>query len=123
SPTQKSDTPDSAYLQHYFFSAFSKRFMELTADVRPLLENKFPQLLSDLTTNLHRLSEHAMQMIEQQQLDYQNLNEGEQTLFMNQFMQHIDTFAIKVQESISTMTPEQEARLHKAYAGGSTADS
>lgn len=110
-------TPDSAFQQHYFFTVFTDRFMEMIDEVKPVLEEKFPELLKDFVNNMHRLSRHAADMLEQQQITFADLGDAEQTVFMNQFMKHIDSFAMKVHESINEITPEQEAKLRAAYDG------
>lgn len=115
-------TPDSAMQQHYFFTVFTERFMERIDDVKPVLEEKFPALLKDFVNNLHRLSQHAADMLEGQQITFSDLAESEQTVFLNQFVQHIDGFAMKVHESISGITPEQEDKLRAAYDGRRSQD-
>lgn len=114
-PKQSADK-ESAFQQHYFFTEFTTRFMELIGDVKPELESKFPDLLNDCINNLHNLSRHAAEMISRQEVKFHELSATEQNVFMNQFMKPIDAFAMQVNESIKNITEEQESKLHEAYA-------
>ncbi len=113
---------DLAYQQHYFFTVFTERFMQLIAEVKPELETKFPHLLNDCINNLHNLSRHAAEIISQQSLKFHELSENEQSAFMNQFMKPIDAFALQVNESITNITTEQESKLYEAYADRPSTD-
>ena len=118
----QTETSSREAMELFFFNLFSDNFMNRISPVRQLLEQKYPGMLSDIINNLHNLSTHATDMIQRQGLTFASMAREAQDLFVGEFLRQIDVFAANVEEAFTNITPAQEKKLLKAYAGRRATD-
>jgi hypothetical protein len=115
-------TSSKEAMELFFFNLFSDNFMRGIGPARTVLEQKHTGMLSDIIDNLHKVSAHAVDMIQRQGLTFADLAQEAQDIFVGEFLRQIDAFAEKVRESFDGITPEQEKKLLDAYAKRRSSD-
>jgi hypothetical protein len=103
-------------MEFFFFNLFKDNFMNSIGKTRIVLEQKHPGMLSDIITNIHKLSDYAADMVQRQGLIFKDLVREEQDIFVGEFLRQINVFAEKVKQSFDEITPDQEKKLLEAYA-------